>query len=179
MSFEIPGADARLHLLHANRDAVSVMLARAAVSGLAPEDAVVLIVDQQDPVGAELAQAAAEKAGLDASIEAERVQRRGGEIPTGIIVVPLAGARILFAEGHPEVARGLARRPAASQVRVVVISEDAAMLITRRCHFELEPGAMPGARRAPYLGRETPDAEAAVPADVEGGASSAVRARRR
>ncbi len=173
-----PGIQARQHLLNANRDAVSVMLGRAAAGGLDVSDAVVIVVDQRDHVGVELAQAAAERGGLDASSEAERVQSRG-EIPTGIIVVPLAGARILFAEGHPEVARGLARRPAASQVRVVVISEDAAMLITRRCHFELEPGAMPGARRAPYLGRETPDAEAAVPADVEGGASSAVRARRR
>ena len=122
-----PGVQERLHLLHANRDALSVMLARAAAGGLSPEDAVAIIFDQRDPVGVDLAMAAAEKAGLDASSEAERVQNRG-EIPTAIIVMPLAGARILFAEGHPEVALGLVRRPAVSHVRVVVIAEGAAML---------------------------------------------------
>ncbi|MEI9948252.1 MAG: hypothetical protein WDO74_04560 [Pseudomonadota bacterium] len=128
MTSKPPGVQQRLHLLHANRDAVSVMLARAAAAQLAPKDAVLLIVDQRDPVGVQLAQAAAEKAGLDASMEAERVQSRG-EIPTAIIVVPLAGARNLFAESHPEVAHGLGRCPVAPHVRVVVIAEGAAMLV--------------------------------------------------
>jgi hypothetical protein len=134
MTSESHGVRERLHLLHANHDAVSVMLARAAAARLSPEDAVAIIVDQRDPVGVELAQAAAEKAGLDASTEADRVQSRG-EIPTMIMVMPLAGARILFAEGHPEVARGLVRRPAISHVRVVVIAEGAAMLV----HAQVSP----------------------------------------
>jgi hypothetical protein len=134
MTIPPPGVTARLHLLDANRDAIAIMLGRAAAGGLAHQDAVVVVVDQRDSVGREVAAAAAEKAGLHADREAERVQSRG-EIPTAIVVVPLAGARVLFAEGHPEVARGLARRPAASQVRVVMIAEGAATL----AHAQVSP----------------------------------------
>jgi hypothetical protein len=123
-----PGAQARLHLLDANRDAIAVMLARAATGGVAPEGAVVVVLDQRDAVGRELASAAAEKAGLLADDEAEQIQSRG-QIPTAIIVVPLAGARVLFSESHPEVERGLARSPRPQQVRVVVIADGAAMLV--------------------------------------------------
>ena len=129
-----PGAQARLHLLHANRDAIAVMLARSTAGGVAPEGLVVIVVDQRDAVGRELAAAAAEKAGLDADNEAERVQGRG-EIPTAIIAVPLSGARMLFTESHPEVERGLARSPGPRQVRIVVIAEGAAMLV----HAEVSP----------------------------------------
>lgn len=128
------GAQARLHLLNANRDAISVMLGRAVGGGLEPTDAVVIVLDQRDPVGRELAAAAAEKASLDADEVAERVQGRG-PIPTVIIVVPLAGARHLFTESHPEVQRGLARSTGPRQVRVVVIAEGAAMLV----HAEVSP----------------------------------------
>jgi hypothetical protein len=129
-----PGAQTRLHLLAANRDAIAVMLARAAAGGLAPEGAVVIVLDQRDAVGRELARAAAEKAGLDATVGAERAQDRG-EIPTAIIVVPLAGARVLFGESHPEVERGLARSPAPRRIRVVIVAEGSAMLV----HAELSP----------------------------------------
>jgi len=134
MTAEHPGAQARLHLLDANRDAIAVMLARAATGGVAPEGAVVILADQRDAVGRELARAAAEKAGLDADDEAERVQGRG-EVPTAIIVVPLAAARMLFSESHPEVEGGLARFPARRQVRVVVIAEGSSMLV----HAEVSP----------------------------------------
>jgi len=128
MTAQNPGAQARLHLLDANRDAIALMLTRAAAGGLAPEGAVVLVLDQRDAVGRDLARAAAEKAGIVADAEAERVQRRG-QIPTAIIVVPLAAARVLFSESHPEVERGLARFPAPRQLRVVVIAEGSAMLV--------------------------------------------------
>jgi hypothetical protein len=128
------GAESRLHLVRANRDAISVMLGRAVAGGLTPADAVVLIADQRDSVGREMANAAAEKAGLDATSEAERVQTRG-QIPTAIIVMPLAGARLLFAESHPEVARVLTRSPLAGRVRVVAIAQGAAMLV----HAEASP----------------------------------------
>jgi hypothetical protein len=123
-----PGAEARLHLLQANRDAIAVMLTRAAAGGVPAEDAVVLVIDQGDAIGRALANGAAENAGLNADDEAERVQGRG-EIPTAIIVLPLAGARILFSESHPEVARGLLRSPSTGQVRTVVVAEGAAMLV--------------------------------------------------
>lgn len=123
-----PGAQARLHLLDANRDAIAVMLARSTAGGVAPEGAVVILADQRDAVGRELARAAAEKAGLDADDEAERVQGRG-EVPTAIIVAPLAAARMLFSESHPEVEGGLARPPGPRKVRVVVIAEGSAMLV--------------------------------------------------
>ena len=134
MDTKSAGVDARLHLLRANRDAIAVMLGRAAAGGLAPQDAVVIVVDQRDAVGRELAQAAAETAGLDASSEAERLHGRA-EIPTAIIVVPLAGARVLFSESHPEVAQSLARCPQPGRVRVVVVAEGAAMLI----HAQVSP----------------------------------------
>ena len=134
MTIQRPGAQARLHLLDANRNAIAVMLARSTAGGVAPEGAVVILADQRDAIGRELARAAAEKAGLDADDEAERVQGRG-EVPTAIIVVPLAAARMLFSESHPEVERGLARFPAPRQVRVVVIAEGSAMLV----HAEVSP----------------------------------------
>ena len=134
-----PGADARRHLLDANRDAIAIMLGRVRAAGgmRTDEDAVVIVVDQRDPVGFQLAKAAADKAGLDASAEAERVQARG-EIPTAIVIVPLAGARVLFGESHPEVAHSLVRRPSIGQVRVVVIAEVAAML----AHAEVSPAVV-------------------------------------
>lgn len=123
-----PGADARFHLLHANRDAIAVMLARAAVGGLASNDAVVVLVDQRDTVGRQLADAAADKAGLEGSTEAERIRARD-EIPTVIIVVPVIGAQILLDESHPEACAGLAHPPVPGRVRVVVVAEGAAMLV--------------------------------------------------
>jgi hypothetical protein len=128
------GAQARLHLLDANRGAIAVMLARATAGGITPGGAVVIVLDQRDAVGRDLARAAAVKAGLVADAEAERVQGRG-QIPTAIIAVPLSGARMLFAESHPEVERGLARSPGPRQVRIVVIAEGAAMLL----HADVSP----------------------------------------
>lgn len=129
-----PGAQARLHLLDANRDAIAVMLARATAGGLARVGAVVIVADQRDAFGRELASAAAEKAGLDADDETERIGG-GGRIPTAIIVVPLAGARVLFSESHPEIERGLGRFPGPQQVRVIMIAEGSAML----AHAEVSP----------------------------------------
>ena len=132
-----PGAGARLHLLDANRDTIAIMLARAVGGGVDLGNAVVLVVDQRDTVGRELTNAAAAKAGLDGDTEAERVQARG-EIPTAIVIVPLTGARMLFAESHPEVLRGLARSALPGRVRVVVIAEGAAMLV----HAEVSPAVV-------------------------------------
>jgi hypothetical protein len=134
MPTNTPGVEARLHFLRANRDAIAVMLTRATAGGLATEAAVVIVADQRDAVGRELARAAAAKAGLDADDEAERVQGRG-EVPTAIIVVPLAAARMLFSESHPEVVRGLTRSPGPRKVRVVVVANGAAML----AHAEVSP----------------------------------------
>jgi hypothetical protein len=104
------------------------MLARANAGGLPPEDAVAILIDQRDPLGLELAEAAAMRAGLDCGKEAQQVEARG-EIPTVIVVVPSARARTLFRDSHPEVARGLARCPPAGRVRVVAVAEGAAMPI--------------------------------------------------
>lgn len=97
-----PGARTRLHLLRANRDAIAVMIARAVSAGLDAADVVVIVADQRDTVGRELAEAAAEKAGLKAAGEAWEVERRG-EIPTAIIVLNVSAARALFNESHPGV----------------------------------------------------------------------------
>lgn len=123
-----PGQEGRLYLLNANRDAISVMLARAVEGGLDPHDAVAVIVDQRDPLGSDFAEAAATKAGLNADREASLLELRG-EIPTAIIVVTAAMARLLFRETHPTVAKGLSRELLPGHVRVVVIADGAAMLV--------------------------------------------------
>lgn len=123
-----PGVRDRLHLLAANRDAIAIMLGRAADGGLDIPDAVVVVVDQRDPVGCDLAMAAADKAGLDAAEEGTRAAARG-DIPTAIIVLELRAARAVFCESHPEVARGLAQHPHQGRIRTVVIAAGAAMLV--------------------------------------------------
>jgi hypothetical protein len=64
MTTQNPGAQPRLHLLDANRDAIAVTLARAAAGGLTPDAVVVTVADQRDVVGRDLGRAATEKAGL-------------------------------------------------------------------------------------------------------------------
>jgi hypothetical protein len=129
-----PGATARLYLLRANRDAVSVVLSRSIAGGLSPGEAVVIIADQRDPLGHELAVTAAEKAGLDADTEGAKVDARG-EIPTTLLVLKLRSAHDLFRESHPEVTAGLAKGPGHGRVRIVVIAEGAAMLV----HADVSP----------------------------------------
>ena len=123
-----PGTETRLHLVKANRAAIYVMLCRAVSGGLPVGDAVVIVADTSDPVGLELADAAATKAGLNVQDEAGRVQERG-EIPTAIIAVPLEAARAIFSESHPSVASGLVRPAPPGCVRVVSIAAGAAMLV--------------------------------------------------
>jgi hypothetical protein len=131
-----PGTEARLHLIKANRPAIYVMLCRAVSGGLSVSNSVVIVADTSDPVGLELADAAATKAGLNVQDEAGRVQERG-EIPTAIIAVPLEAARAIFSESHPSVARGLVRPALPGCVRVVSIAAGAAMLV----HTDVRPTA--------------------------------------
>ena len=123
-----PGTEARLHLVKANRAAIYVTLCRAVSGGLAVGDAVVVVADTSDPVGLELADAAATKAGLNVQAEASRVQELG-EIPTAIFAVPLEAAKAIFSESHPSVASGLVRPVPSGCVRVVAIAAGAAMLV--------------------------------------------------
>lgn len=116
----------RLHLVDANRALFPVILAKAGGSAI---DHVVILADVRDPVGRDLAQAAVEKSGgLDLGREAARTEARG-EIPTAVVVVPLLAARILFAESHPTVAKGLAAEPVVGRVRVVSIAAGGAVLV--------------------------------------------------
>ncbi len=136
MSPPNPGTEVRLHLVKANRAAIYVMLCRAVSGGLAVSDAVVVVADTSDPVGLELADAAATKAGLNVQDEAGRVQERG-EIPTAIIAIPLEAARAIFSESHPSVTSGLVRPVAPGCVRVIAIAAGAAMLV----HTDVRPTA--------------------------------------
>jgi hypothetical protein len=123
-----PGLEKRLHLMKANRSAICVMLCRVARGDRPIADPVVVIADTSDPVGLELAEAAAEQSGLNVQDEAFQVQQRG-EIPTAIIVVSLADAKSLFSNSHPSVAGGLEHSPPPGCVRVVSIAAGAAMLV--------------------------------------------------
>jgi hypothetical protein len=131
-----PGIEARMHLVRANRSAIYVMLCRAVSGGLLVGDAVVVVADTSDPLGHELGDAAAEKAGLYIDNEAARAQERG-EIPTTIIVISIADARKLFAQSHPSVASGLEHQPPPGCARVVSIAKGAAMLV----HTDVRPTA--------------------------------------
>ena len=114
------------------------MLARSTSGGLALDGSVVLVVDQRDPVGRSLGEAAGERADLDAADEAAQVERRR-EIPTAIMVIEVSAARALFTEGHPAVASRLEARPAEGRVRAVVVAAGAAMLV----HAEVSPMSLP------------------------------------
>jgi hypothetical protein len=131
-----PDTEARLHLVKANRAAIYVMVCRAVGGGLSVGDAVVIVADTSDPVGLELADAAAVKAGLYVHNEASRVQEHG-EIPTAIIAVPLEAAKSIFSESHPSIASGLVRPVPTGCVRVVSIAAGAAMLV----HTDVRPTA--------------------------------------
>jgi len=123
-----PGIDARLHLIRANRTAIYAMLCRFASGGHPVGDAVVVVADTNDSVGAELGEAASAKAGLNLRDETIGVQERG-EIPTVLIVLALDDAKGLFNISHPSVAKGLSRHPPPGFVRVVSVAAGAAMLI--------------------------------------------------
>jgi hypothetical protein len=119
----------RLHLVRANHDAIALMLARALAAGLESALAVVVVVvDRRDEVGKELAELAAELAGLNATEEGNRAEKRG-DIPTMILVVDLRSATALFGATHPRVAAGLARAPLEGCVRVVAVAAGGAMLV--------------------------------------------------
>ena len=111
-----------------------VMLCRAVAGGMDANNAVVVIADCNDPMGFELAAAAAERAGMHLQDESRRVESIG-EIPTAIVVVPLSAARALFTPTHPSVAAGLNRQPPLGCVRVVSIASGAATLV----HCDIRP----------------------------------------
>lgn len=123
-----PGVEARLHLIKANRSAIYVMLCRAATGGHPVSNAVVVVADTSDTVGFELAETASERAGMNIHKESSQVHQEG-QIPTAIILLPLADARTLFNISHPSVANGLDRQPPPGCVRVVSIAAGAAMLV--------------------------------------------------
>jgi hypothetical protein len=112
----------------ANRDTIAVMLGRALVGGLEPALAVVVVVDQRDDVGKELAEIAAARAGLDAVEEGDRAEKRG-EVPTMILVVDVPSAAALFGATHPRIAAGLTRPPPEGCARVVAVAAGGAMLV--------------------------------------------------
>ena len=123
-----PGAEARLHLVKANRSAIDVMLCRTASGGRSVSDAVVVVADTSDPVGFELAEAASEKAGMNIHEESSQV-RQDGQIPTALIALTLNDAKMLFSISHPSIAAGLERLPPPGCIRVVSIAAGAAMLV--------------------------------------------------
>lgn len=129
-----PGIELRLHLVRANRSGLYLMLCRAAKGGASIGDAVVIIADSTDPVGLELAEAAAEKAGMGLYEETSHAQQ-DGQIPTAIIVVTLHEAKAIFNVSHPNIASGLSRPPRQGCVRVVSIAGGAAMLL----HSDVRP----------------------------------------
>lgn len=131
-----PGIEARMHLIHENRTAIHVMLCRAVAGGMDANTAVVVIADSNDPMGFELAGAAAEKAGMNLQDESRRVESIG-QIPTAIVVVPLSAARALFTPTHPSVTAELNRHPPLGCVRVVSIAAGAATLV----HCNIRPSA--------------------------------------
>ncbi len=131
-----PSIEARMHLIRANRSAIYVMLCRAVSGGLSAGDAVVVVADTSDPLGHELGDAAALKAGLNVHEGTAQVLERG-EIPTAIIVVSIGDARKLFTESHPSVAAGLDHQPPPGCARVVSIAKGAAMLV----HTDVRPSA--------------------------------------
>ena len=131
-----PGIEARLHLVRANRSSVYTMLCRAVGGDLPVGDAVVVVADSTDPVGRELSEAAAEKAGLNVDDQSAQVRERG-EIPTAIIVIPRAAAKMIFGASHPSIAAGLDRQPPPGSARVVSVAAGAAMLV----HVDVRPTA--------------------------------------
>ncbi len=131
-----PGIEARLHLIRENRPAICVVLGRAVLGGLDVHNVVVVVADTTDPVGFEMADAAAEKAGLNLSDESRNVETNH-QIPTAIVAVPIEAARALFSGSHPAVASGLARQPLPGCVRCVSIAAGAATLI----HVDVRPTA--------------------------------------
>jgi hypothetical protein len=124
-----PDLDARLHLLHHNREGIMVMLQRTVAAGKDIEDSVVVLADTRDSVGGALARALAEKhPGLDADAEAARAEGRG-EIPTLVAVVTVMAAVDVFAIPNPGVSAGLRRPIGQGHVRVVVVGAGGSTLL--------------------------------------------------
>ena len=124
-----PDLDARMHLLHHNRQAIMAMLAKSVASGLAVGDTVAVVADTTDSVGGPMARAMAEKAGdLDADAEAARARVRG-EIPTLVACVPVKLGIALFAVSNPGVSAGLRRAMRSGHVRVVVVGAGGSTLL--------------------------------------------------
>jgi len=125
-----PDLEARLHLLNGNRDAVTVMIQKAVAAGLDIEDAVAIVADTRDSIGAALARAMAERSsGLDADVEAARAQARG-EIPTLVAVVPRQAAVELFAVSNPTVSANISKPVYPGHVRVVVVGAGGSTLFS-------------------------------------------------
>ena len=129
-----PGIETRLHLVRENRGAICVVLGRAVLGGLDAHTAVAIVADTNDPLGNDIAEAAAAKAGLDVREEAKRITDRG-DTPTVVLVIPMDAAKEIFSSTHPSVAAGLNRRPPAGCVRCVSIAKGAATLI----HADIRP----------------------------------------
>jgi len=125
---------ARLHLVSANRAAIYGVLCRAASSGHAIVDAVVVVADTTESFGREIARAAAILPGAISDAELGQTEDLS---EAAIIVVKIATAKTLLAQYHKSVADGLDRQPAANCARVVVIAQGAPMLV----HTDVRPVA--------------------------------------
>jgi hypothetical protein len=124
-----PDLDARLHLLHHNRSAIMVMLAKSVAAGLFVQDSVAIVADTRDSVGGPLARAlAAKHPGLDADAEAVRAQRRG-ETPTLVAIVTVQAAVEVFRIPNPGVSAGIGRAVVPGRVRVVVVGAGGSTLL--------------------------------------------------
>jgi hypothetical protein len=124
-----PDLEARLHLLQHNREAIMVMLAKSAASGLSVDDTVALVADTTDSVGGPMARAMAERGdGLDADAEAARARARD-EIPTMVACVPTKLAVELFRVSNPNVSANIAQPVAHGRVRVVVVGAGGSTLV--------------------------------------------------
>jgi hypothetical protein len=130
----------RMHLLKHNRAAVMVMLGKARGEGKGSA-LVAIVADTTDVIGRDIASAFAEKSdpSLDVGAEARRVQARG-EIPTFVVVVPLALAATGFALSHPNIAKGLGQPARPGALPIVLVGSGGATLV----HVAAEPTSSRG-----------------------------------
>lgn len=122
------GLHARLYILDANRDWISVAIAGVMADGGDTSDLVVLVLDTRGDVGGGIARALSARHPKLNVDRHERVVLGKGEIPTAIAIVEVALARALLAESNPTVSKALAVRPPLRRLRVVAVASGGASL---------------------------------------------------
>lgn len=137
MNSSTAAVHARLQLVSANRAAIYGVLCRAASSGHATVDAVVIVADTRELPGRDIARAAGILPGAISCAELSQAETVGADSPA-IIAMTVAMAKTLLGQNYKSVADGLNRQPAASCARVVVIAHGAPMLV----HTDVRPVAL-------------------------------------